>query len=313
VCNTKLAKKNKDKTGRCRCVQKGKACTASRNCCNAMTCTDGNCQKAGPTCTVAYAPEVAGLAGPVGIAVRDGKVYVVNSHAKTIGSFALDGTGYTEGQVPAASFIQGLAVNPVDNKLYVVFQSGEINEVDPVTLAISSTWASGIGGTGSYGIVFDAADAAWVTTMDNEMIKIKQGDTNAEFGYGPICVSGHPRGLAFGPGGLLYMACDGSGQVVAINKDLGVPSIAGPSVPGAFGIAFSGSKMYVSQFDPSTVSQFNVVSGDPSAIPSAPTYTPVCVHAMPAGSSPTFMAYDATGKLWVNAFDGNTCYSGSFS
>jgi hypothetical protein len=47
ICNTKAGKKNKDGKGRCRCVNRGGACTASKNCCSRrgqqMTCNDGIC------------------------------------------------------------------------------------------------------------------------------------------------------------------------------------------------------------------------------------------------------------------------------
>jgi hypothetical protein len=43
LCNTKLGKKNRDGKGRCRCVSKGSTCTANRNCCNTLVCTDGAC------------------------------------------------------------------------------------------------------------------------------------------------------------------------------------------------------------------------------------------------------------------------------
>jgi hypothetical protein len=43
LCDTKLGKKNKDGKGRCRCVQKGKACTEARNCCSGRACAGGVC------------------------------------------------------------------------------------------------------------------------------------------------------------------------------------------------------------------------------------------------------------------------------
>jgi DNA-binding beta-propeller fold protein YncE len=47
VCDTSIGKKNKDGKGRCRCVQKGKACKVSKNCCNGMTCTNEKCSRGG--------------------------------------------------------------------------------------------------------------------------------------------------------------------------------------------------------------------------------------------------------------------------
>jgi DNA-binding beta-propeller fold protein YncE len=47
ICNTKAGKKNKDGQGRCRCVKRGKPCTADRNCCGGRACTGGVC---GPGC-----------------------------------------------------------------------------------------------------------------------------------------------------------------------------------------------------------------------------------------------------------------------
>jgi predicted outer membrane repeat protein len=54
ICNTKLGRKNRDGKGRCRCLQKGTACTVSKNCCNSMSCTSGVCGNTpapGPTCS----------------------------------------------------------------------------------------------------------------------------------------------------------------------------------------------------------------------------------------------------------------------
>ncbi|MGI9254984.1 MAG: hypothetical protein ACR2J8_14675, partial [Thermomicrobiales bacterium] len=47
MCNLNPSKKNRDKTGRCRCVQKGSACKADRNCCAGMSCTKGTCASGG--------------------------------------------------------------------------------------------------------------------------------------------------------------------------------------------------------------------------------------------------------------------------
>jgi predicted outer membrane repeat protein len=53
LCNTKAGKKNKDGKGRCRCIQNGKACKSSKNCCNTLTCNDGVCGSVAPeTCLV---------------------------------------------------------------------------------------------------------------------------------------------------------------------------------------------------------------------------------------------------------------------
>ncbi|MGI9252235.1 MAG: hypothetical protein ACR2J8_00680, partial [Thermomicrobiales bacterium] len=43
LCNTKRAKKNVDGKGRCRCIQRGRKCAESRNCCNTLSCDDGVC------------------------------------------------------------------------------------------------------------------------------------------------------------------------------------------------------------------------------------------------------------------------------
>ncbi|MGI9253507.1 MAG: hypothetical protein ACR2J8_07165, partial [Thermomicrobiales bacterium] len=47
VCNMKAAKKNQDGKGRCRCIQRGKACSADKNCCGTMTCSQGSCRGGG--------------------------------------------------------------------------------------------------------------------------------------------------------------------------------------------------------------------------------------------------------------------------
>jgi hypothetical protein len=46
ICNTAAGKKNKDGKGRCRCLNRGKACSADRNCCNTLTCVKGTCSGA---------------------------------------------------------------------------------------------------------------------------------------------------------------------------------------------------------------------------------------------------------------------------
>jgi hypothetical protein len=50
LCNTKTGKKNKDGKGRCRCVNKGKACKADRNCCGGRACVTGVCSGGGSKC-----------------------------------------------------------------------------------------------------------------------------------------------------------------------------------------------------------------------------------------------------------------------
>jgi hypothetical protein len=57
VCNTKLGKKNRDKTGRCRCIQQGKTCKTDKNCCGDMTCSNGVCGKGGPACDATTCPD----------------------------------------------------------------------------------------------------------------------------------------------------------------------------------------------------------------------------------------------------------------
>jgi hypothetical protein len=42
VCEKSVAKKNKDKKGRCRCIRTGFACKQDKNCCNSL-CVDGMC------------------------------------------------------------------------------------------------------------------------------------------------------------------------------------------------------------------------------------------------------------------------------
>jgi hypothetical protein len=41
ICKTKIA--NKDKTGRCRCLKKGRRCSEDRNCCGGISCVAGQC------------------------------------------------------------------------------------------------------------------------------------------------------------------------------------------------------------------------------------------------------------------------------
>lgn len=51
VCDTSVGKTNLDGKGRCRCMRKGGACSANRNCCgSSMKCINGACRKPG-ACT----------------------------------------------------------------------------------------------------------------------------------------------------------------------------------------------------------------------------------------------------------------------
>ncbi|MGI9252833.1 MAG: hypothetical protein ACR2J8_03735, partial [Thermomicrobiales bacterium] len=55
ICGTKPSKKNNDRRGRCRCMQRGKPCTEDRNCCNTLVCINEVCGRPAPTppaCTV---------------------------------------------------------------------------------------------------------------------------------------------------------------------------------------------------------------------------------------------------------------------
>ncbi len=48
--------KNKDRKGRCRCIRKGRSCTAKQTCCGALTCTNGVCGGSAPeVCDVCLA------------------------------------------------------------------------------------------------------------------------------------------------------------------------------------------------------------------------------------------------------------------
>jgi hypothetical protein len=49
VCKKGL--KNKDGSGRCRCLRRGKACTADLNCCRGMTCAGGVCVRGANGCS----------------------------------------------------------------------------------------------------------------------------------------------------------------------------------------------------------------------------------------------------------------------
>ncbi|MGI9254513.1 MAG: hypothetical protein ACR2J8_12260 [Thermomicrobiales bacterium] len=48
LCNTRHAHRNTDKAGRCRCRQRGGACTETRNCCNSLGCFGGVCRSGPP-------------------------------------------------------------------------------------------------------------------------------------------------------------------------------------------------------------------------------------------------------------------------
>jgi hypothetical protein len=54
ICNTSLGRNNKDGLGRCRCRNRGDACTADRNCCRRrnqqMVCVEGVCGDPAPDC-----------------------------------------------------------------------------------------------------------------------------------------------------------------------------------------------------------------------------------------------------------------------
>ncbi|MFM9107204.1 MAG: right-handed parallel beta-helix repeat-containing protein [Chloroflexota bacterium] len=51
ICNLKTGKKNTDGRGRCRCLKRGRTCSADKNCCNSMTCVDGACSSLRPVPT----------------------------------------------------------------------------------------------------------------------------------------------------------------------------------------------------------------------------------------------------------------------
>ena len=56
VCDTSVGKTNLDGKGRCRCMRKGGACSATRNCCgSSMKCINGACRKPG-ACTATVCP-----------------------------------------------------------------------------------------------------------------------------------------------------------------------------------------------------------------------------------------------------------------
>jgi DNA-binding beta-propeller fold protein YncE len=59
-CCTGYCKKKKGRSGRCRCLKRGKACTADKNCCKGMTCRDGVCSRGSgpkpPVCDATTCP-----------------------------------------------------------------------------------------------------------------------------------------------------------------------------------------------------------------------------------------------------------------
>jgi hypothetical protein len=67
ICNIQTGQTNKDRKGRCRCVKRGKACTADKNCCGGRTCQQGVCAGSNPgpgpgpdptpTCDAATCPD----------------------------------------------------------------------------------------------------------------------------------------------------------------------------------------------------------------------------------------------------------------
>ncbi|MFM9108462.1 MAG: hypothetical protein ACKOWF_17390 [Chloroflexota bacterium] len=299
-CNMAVGKKNKDGSGRCRCIRKGKTCTPSQTCCNGLPCVAGVCGSAPPppppTCagTGTYDPTVSGLSSPVGAAVLGGKVYNSNYGASKVVSFNTDGTGIMESPT-ADSGTQGLAVNPADSKLYLAIFGGAIAEVDATTLAISSSrWASGLCSS-AYGLVFGADGKAWLTcNQSNDLYHVSQGDTSGSPAVTGVCTGAGPRGIAFGPGGLLYFACDTSGEVVVVDPATSAKLTQSVLVSSAFGVTFADSQMYVTQFSATKISRYCVTVDN-----GAPQFDLMCEYPLDAGANPAFSAFDAAGKLWI--------------
>jgi DNA-binding beta-propeller fold protein YncE len=65
-CCTGMCRKQPGKVGRCRCLERGAACTANRNCCGDLACRQGVCSRSAPTPTPTPAPLVWTAQTPLG-------------------------------------------------------------------------------------------------------------------------------------------------------------------------------------------------------------------------------------------------------
>jgi DNA-binding beta-propeller fold protein YncE len=187
VCNTKAGRKNIDGQGRCRCLKKGKACSASRNCCNEMTCYQGVCSRGcnpvacpngccdGATCVAGTSGLACGAGGAACITCSS-LTAVCASAVCTPGTWeyqtqiGTEGAGDTNLELP-----YGVAVSP-----------------DTLTLWIADT--------ANHRIVIwtrpDAASTVW--TYHAQFGSAGAGDTN---------LSG-PHGIAVSPDGLTIWVTD---------------------------------------------------------------------------------------------------------
>ncbi|MFM9108610.1 MAG: tail fiber domain-containing protein [Chloroflexota bacterium] len=100
--------KNKDKIGRCRCLERGVACKASGQCCRGTTCRNGACQRE----ATPPGPSRAGGTGPTGPAGQPGSGLVIR------------GTVPTAADLPASG-------NPGDG--WVDASTGDLYTWDPST------------------------------------------------------------------------------------------------------------------------------------------------------------------------------------
>ncbi|MFM9108365.1 MAG: hypothetical protein ACKOWF_16895, partial [Chloroflexota bacterium] len=51
ICNTRRSDRNRDGSGRCRCIERGRTCAEDRNCCGSLGCHAGKCLAAPPAPT----------------------------------------------------------------------------------------------------------------------------------------------------------------------------------------------------------------------------------------------------------------------
>jgi hypothetical protein len=273
------------------CGTAGAACAA---CGAGLFCHSGVCEAG--VCNATYEPAIWQVGGPSGIATDSTKVYFASTFGLMRSADLADGANLASG-TSVSEVLYGVAFNPDDSKLYVLYQSGSIHEVNTTTLDMSSSaWASG-SGTTSYGLAFDANGAAWVTTgSNNGLAKLVANDTAPSQSLTGLCSFGNTRGVAVGPGGLLYIGCDQEGMVIAVDPVGPTKLNTTTSFTGASGIAFDGSTMYVTSSNTNNLGRYSVevVNGEP-------VFTQECDYTSTL-STPTFITTDSTGKAWVSAF-----------
>jgi sugar lactone lactonase YvrE len=164
------------------------------------------------------------------------------------------------------------------------------------------------------GMALDADDRLWTSLGSaNQIIKWRD---SAEFGgaspeYVMVDVTSglnDPEGLAFDKNGLLWAANAGNNTLVGINESGTITAtVTSTALNQPTGMAFDANgNLWVSNVGNSTIVEFT-----PSQLATAGAETPGIVLSATASSlsSPTALAFDPSGNLWVTNAAANTVVS----